>query len=165
MKISKQDALIAALKMTENKRTEINKLENEIKSFAYNAAFASIKKEVINFYLTHKNYFKTTTSVSLSGIGLSSIWIFYETPLPSTDACSISVILSVSDAKKITHLINKKEDLTKRLKSLQKDIEIAIISLGTTAKIESEFKEAIAFLPVKIKAELTVNIKDIKARL
>lgn len=167
MRISKEAARQISIKMTEKKQKELDILKKEISDVGYQLAKSTIKKDVLEFYEKHKGYFNVADTLQVSGTGLNFEQIYFSPSLPKSDSSQryIAKLVDNETAKKIITLLHKKRDLKKQLDCLRNDIEIALISLGTHAKIQSEFKEAAPFIVVKESVALAVNISDIKKRL
>lgn len=168
MRISQDTANKMAWKMTENKLQEIEKLEKEIETFGYEVAKNSIKKEVYDFYLKHKNYFNKGTFIGVEGTGLTYTRLYFKPELPCVENGYNSAIhVDNKTANKINELFNKKALLKKERDKLILDIKNAILSLRTYAKVEAEFKEAAKHFPVrnKITTDLVINLSDIRKRL
>lgn len=167
MRISKESAKSIAVKMTDKKSKDIDKLRKEISDFAYGIAKSTVKKDVLEFYEKHKGYFNITTTISVSGTGLNFQQLNFSPALPKSDSTCWYITKLVDDktAKKVVDLCDQKDKAKKELNKLQSDIENALISLGTYARVQEQFKEAAPFLPVKEKAELVVNLNDIRKRI
>jgi len=165
MRITKEIAKSVAFRMTEKKRKELDLLNKNLSELAYELALSKINKSVIESFNKHKKYFKTFSSFKVIGNGFNYEYFSFNNKLPCEDIYSVTYEFDVKNSKKLLDLLNEKNKLSEDLIKLRNDIEIALIGLKTYNKIESEFKEAFVFLPIKVSTELTVNIDKIREKL
>lgn len=163
MKITKTDAASVAEKMTDKQQKAIEKLQKELSEYAKQIALSHIKKEVMDAFKKFPQYFNTSSSINLTGNGLNYEYIGWEELLPYTG--NRAKLPTVAQANTVISLLNRISDLKKTKIKLYSDIENALLSLGTYAKIQAEFKEVAPFLPFKQKSEIVVNLTDIRKRL
>lgn len=165
MRITKSAANSVAIKLTEKKTIQLKKIKSEISDIGYAVLKGQIPKKILDLYGTNSGYFKTISSVHVTGKGLNNQPINFSKNLPSTDTYRKTILVDDKNALELSTRFNQIEKLGNEIEKLQLEIEAALLSLCTYAKITSEFKEAIPFLPFKEKNELVVNIKEIIAKL
>lgn len=164
MRITKDAAKSIAIKLTEKKTKELNRIRTEISDITYNVALKQVPKDILDLHAKKPNYFKTFYRVYLTGKGLNHECIDIKN-VPGTDGYSKTILVDDKNASALATLINNRDTLISEIEKLKIEIEAALIGLGTYAKITSEFKEAVPFLPFKEKNELVINIKDIRKKL
>lgn len=165
MRITKSDAESVAIKMTEKKQKEIDKVDKELSEYGYQLAKSLVKKDVMDFFAKHPEYTLSAEKISVTGVGMSWETIYFvgkRIPMVNPGTCKS---VTNEQAKHIVSLMNKKNDLKKEKAKLFKDIEVALLSLGTYNKVKEQFKEAAPFLPFKQKSEIVVNLNDIRKRI
>lgn len=165
MRITKSDAASIALKLTEKKTAQLKKLKTEISQLGYDVLKGQTNKSVFEFYERFPNYFKKIDCINITGKGLNHQRINLPKSLPCTETYNKTVLVDDKNAAKLSALFNQEETIEKEINKLKTDIEVALLSLVTYAKITSEFKEAVPFLPFKEKNALVVNIADIRKKL
>jgi hypothetical protein len=166
MRITKDAADSIAVKLTEKKQKAIDKIKEEIKTIGFNAYKKTIPKKVLELFETHPNWINSCQRANFTGKGINHDQIYFNSRLPKADEYSTpTIIADDSVCEKLSRLFNQEKTLKKELEKLQLEIKNALISLGTYAKITSEFKEAVPFLPFKEKNELVVNITEIRKQL
>lgn len=165
MKISKQTAEKVANEMTSKKQEELKKMTDTLEILGYEIAKSVIPKDVLIIYEKYKYYFNTSNTLLISGPGINKESINFKKELPTTQWC-INKTLNKNESEKIRQLLDKKLDLNKELILLKNDIVNALLSLGTSKRIETEFKEAFKFLPKNTENKaLIVNLDSIRTKL
>lgn len=165
MRITKDAAKSVAKKLTEKKRIQLEKIKSEISETGYKVLKGQTPPAILGLYAKHPAYFKKINNINVTGKGLNHQQIYLSKNLPCTETYSKTVLVDDENAAILSDLFNKKEALHTEIEKLEQEIEQALLSLVTYAKISQEFKEAVPFLPFKEKNELVVNIQDIRKKL
>lgn len=165
MKITKTDAQSVALKMTEKKQKEIEVIKKELSDYAYQIAKSFVRKDIMDFYEKHPNYFKTIERIQVSGKNVNCEVISFDKKVPSTETYQQTRLVTDVQGLKISQLLNNKKILKEERDKLYVDIENALVSLGSYTRINEQFKEAVPFLPFKQKSEIVINLNDIRKRI
>lgn len=168
MKISRANARVIALKLTNKKATEIERMEKELSSFAKEIAKDQIPKEVLELHAKYPGYFHTCNKLVTYGTGLNGDNFMFEGALPMDyNKQSWCIVATVND-KKAAKLDKSDTELKKAQRDLDKlrdDIENALVTLGSYKRIVAEFPDAEQFLPKRDTQDLTVNIPSILKRI
>lgn len=164
-RITKEIAKKVALKLTENKRDEINALEKKLSDFCHNLAKAEIPKDILTCYNKNKQYFNTASQIRFVGNGTNHETVSFSPELPNLDSWYITVTPSKEVAKEFIQMFNDVKIKKREKSQLQDEIENALILLGTYKKVETEFKEAFELLPTRVNNQLIVNVSEIRKKL
>ena len=165
-RITKQDANNIAKKLAEKKKQVADNLLLEYSQFVTDAYLKTVPKEVLAVYEKHGSYIKRTSAISFSGHGFR--WEHVSVPnkqlVPASDG-NANLDLNATLATQISKLKNKYDKAAKEYKDLVAEIENALISLVTYARIEKELPEAAAYLPNKQTMALAINFSDIRKKI
>ena len=166
MRITKEAACKVADGLTSKKNEQIEKISGEIKAFATEIARKNTPKDILELFdkRSGHDWFYTSSSLKMVGNGLNHESVDIH-PTPSDGSFHITVEPNQQQATKMIRLLKVRDILSKQKKELYREIYNAIMSLGTYARITEKFPEAIPFLPTKEKAELAINISDIRKKL
>lgn len=165
MKVSKELAGLVANKMTDKKRKEIEVIEKQISEIGYDLAKSTVPKKVLEFYNDNHGYFYKCSQIQVSGNGMNYQVINFSPSVPTKNEWRINKSVDEKTGKKLSSLFSEKEAKQKELKELKNEIESAILSLGTHARVEEKFNEAYKLFPVKKHTEVIVNIDSIRKKL
>ena len=166
MRITKADAESVASKMTEKKEKEIQNLSKKLSELAYKEAVIQIPVPVMKMFKEKTEWFTGTTEANISGPGLQNLYVKLKASVPQkNDNYRFHMTVDAKTANEFNKLVNDINDLRKELNKLHSDIQNALLSLGTYAKVQDQFKEAAPFLPFKQKSEIVVNLNDIRKRI
>jgi vacuolar-type H+-ATPase subunit I/STV1 len=165
MRITKTDAQSIAIKLTEKKQNEVIKTQEDLAKLGYEIAKKRVPKDVMDLFAKRKEYIESTSIVTLVGVGLSYERIDLKTSIPTSNGWSNVIQVTEEEARKVTKMTNALDKMEKEAESLRAEVESALLSLKTHAKITEQFSEAVPFLPFKQKSEIVVCIKDIRKKL
>ncbi len=162
--ISKDLARQIAKKLTQKKYDALTKTKKELSDYAYEIAKSTIKKDVFDFYLKNKMYFKTSTSITFVGPGLNHENVHIN-EIPSNGSWNVTKLASDKEAKSIVEFLNSIKTQKKQINELFLEIESALLGLKTYARITENFKEASKYLPIKENKEISINVSQIIKKL
>jgi len=164
-RITKEIAKQVAVKLTETKRLEIEKLNKTFKENAFKAYEKKIPKEVLICFAKHPNYFDTTTQIKMIGNGWNHEYIDITSKLPSNDSSWPKPQFDEKTAQSLLKEYDKINKLKKEFSALKAEIENALIRLGTYKRVGEQFNEAYEHLPANISQALIVNVDKIREKL
>jgi hypothetical protein len=141
------------LKMAEN--------EEKIKSIVMDKMLSKCPDAVIEFFKLYPKYTNTERSICVHYLG-SYKSVYFKEGIPCSDN---NAKFEGKVANDIQNLENQITTLKNKKRELSKELEIAILKLGTFARITEQFPEAAAFLPTEKKMEIALNIKDTRNKL
>lgn len=164
-RITKTIASEIALKLTQAKRIELEKLNLELTNFYYEFAKKQVPTDIFNFYTKNRRYFKTTNKIRFIGNGFNYETVYFNPCLPNADDYYMSIEPSKEIADEI--LLKQKTIKTKKvfLENLETEIENTLLSISSYKRCENEFPEAFKLLPTKTNNQLIVNVSDIRKKL
>lgn len=165
MRITKSEAETIAIQMVVKKKEQLSKMSIEISDLCTRVAKSQVPKQLLELSEKFPNYFKRIENIIVTGKGLNHEYFSLTSKVPSTEGYRQTIAVDDKNAEKLVKLFRVYEKFREEIELLQKDIAVALISLCTYAKITSEFKEAIPFLPFKEKNALAINISDIRKKL
>lgn len=163
-RITKLVAKGIVTQLTQAKNDAITKEVQTVKEYISKRYADSLPTLVTHCYARHKNYFKTTRTVNVVGAGFHHDSIEIDlTPNGSNDRPILS--LSTPEDEAAYQLYSKIQDDVANLKKLRRDIENALMSLATYARIKDQFPEAAPFLNEPITTAVSINLSIIRQQL
>lgn len=166
-RITKAIAEAVAKQLVQSKQAEIKQIQDNEADFISGFYEASLSQLVKDGFKKHKGFFHTSSSIRLSGSGLTQGYRYYALN-KNYPVCNSCPVFPVSDeqANTIIEFETQIEEKTKSMRELFNNIEAALINLRTYNNIEKEFPEAFALLPKQaVNTALAINIKDIRCKL
>lgn len=144
---------------------KIKENDNEISQIVQNYVLKDCPKEIINLWKQKSNWIHTENNISFTYLGQHS-WCYFpkreETPIKKRS-------ISIEDrdvAERIQSIVNNNNELNKKKRSLEKELEVTILKLSTFARIREQFPEAAKLLPDENKrTEIALNIEDVRNKL
>ena len=170
MRISKEMASRIAACALENRKNEINELEEKLSQEATSIVEREVPQIIIEAYKSYPDYIKSTKSTTLHGEGLPIDYgaIVLTKLLPGQNGYgnSSSFFIQPEEYKKINASrknINKKRE---QLKDDKRTLEDVIFDLKTIKRVSENVPELIPFLPSENTALATIpNVDGIRKML
>lgn len=167
-RISQESAHNTSVKIVEPIKKKIGEVDKEIKELLTEYYQGIIPQEVMKFWKKNSQYMFTVTSIYPKGVGISN-----SNSEPINNSPGVSqyaredLLLTKEQAVEFNKLIDKRDDLKQKYKAMQKEIEIAILSLGTYKRVVDQFPEVAEFFPesTKQKMQLTVQLAFVREKV
>lgn len=169
MRISKTTAYQIAAKITEKKQAEVKDLEQQYVKFITDCYTASIPREVLEAKKKHPEWIYTTNDISYKANGVNWESVYTTTDngvVPNSNGGNNAHLeLNAANAKTARQLKSKWESAKSELKSLKKEIEVALSNLRTTGQIAKHLPEAIPFLPTSNTLAISINYGGLRKKI
>jgi hypothetical protein len=162
--ISKQVAQDVAIKLCRKKKEEINILVDEFNNYLVSEYNKFLPPSVIAFHKQMPHYIETRSYIRVTGNGFSyeDIRLGFHV---ITDKSNNFFEPDKECAEILLRMKNIIIDKKKALNKLENDIENALIQLRTYKNIETQFPDAIKYLPTKSITSVAINFTDILSRI
>ena len=163
MNVTKQIAREVAIKLLKPKQDELKAIKDKLGIEAYKIIKSKIPHKVLLGFDYNKEYFKHSRNIQVRGYGFNFEWIeiLYVLPYQNTAATE----LNQDEANILMPLWNQKNDKLEEIENLRTDLENAILTLRTYARIKEQLPEAYELLPDKTSTAISINLESIKTRL
>lgn len=163
-RITNQLAEEIAKAMVAKKEESLKNLKGEISKKVSDEILRLVPKGIQELYAKFPKYFRTTSSIQLTGNGCNYEWISLDQDIPVQNTNYFNP--EPKFAKDIILLINKKDKFKKELEELKLSIENALKQLRTFKNVRESFPEAAEFLPPDGKPMLpALNLDIIRKNL
>jgi len=162
MNVTKQIAREVAIKLLKPKQDELKAIKDKLGIEAYLILASTIPANVIVGFEANKQYYHFTKTIQVRGYGFNFEWIEMSDILPYN---SKTTELTQDQANSLMPLWIQKIDKEKEIKELKTDLENAILTLRTYARIKEQLPEAYELLPDKTSTAISINLESIKTRL
>lgn len=164
MRISKENATNAALKITEPLKEKIADIDLKIRQVVTDIFLKKIPKEVMAAYNKYPHVVKTSSNYYVGDFcphynnGSGSTRIIYLETLPDFGRDA-----TVHEKATITALCNDKETAIEKYDTANSQIVNTILALGTDKRVLTEFPEVYKYLVcVPTKTEVMVNLAPVR---
>ena len=166
MKISKDAASNIAYKLLKEKEDKLTVLRLEYRTLATEEYKSQIPKEVVDNLNKFTEYINTCTSLQFNSHGFNYEYIeATEQVIQHKNKNRNEVILNAKFADRMFKMKTKIDKLYKDYKTLFEETKNALLSLGTTKRIEANFPEAIPYLPVSENLLPIANLDDLRKKI
>ncbi len=170
MRISKDTAKHIAKLLCEKFRKEYEVTYEELREYVLSEYEKQIPKDILAIHKKHPEYFTTTSTVLIDGHGFSHFQISTK---GDSKRCFITNYTDYKTKMKYDKkvfdvaqtLLRKYEAGNEKYKSLLKEVEVALITLQTTKRIEEKFPEAKAYLPTSNSLALVVDYSKLRKKI
>lgn len=163
MNVTKQVAREVAIALVKPKQDELKAIKDKLGIEAYKIICSKIPNKVIVAFDYNKEYFKHSKSKQVRGFGFNFEWLEMSHALPYKNTAATE--LNQDEANILLPLWNQKNDKLEEIENLRTDLENAILTLRTYARIKEQLPEAYELLPDKTSTAISINLESIKTRL
>jgi hypothetical protein len=142
MKISKEKAHAAAVKIAAPMMAKIKEHDEKINSDVTKMYESKVPKDVMECFKKHPSFFSTESSEFIGRIGSEYVYARFGRQIPDIGEGKFTQ----KERDTMLSLVNTKETLKEKYDRAVLDIENTILALGTPKRVETEFPEALPFL-------------------
>lgn len=164
MRITKSIAEYVAKQMVLEKKRLLQEKQDALKAICTGMYKRQIPKEVFKLWEKNSTWLRSTNSVRLNGNGFSYEYQDID-ELPKNGNRDPFLVFENNEAEKILSARNEIQKINNEIRSLQSEIEQALLSLVTYKRISENFPEAIPFLPKIQKASLVVDLSNLRNKI
>lgn len=165
MKISKEAAKNITSKLLETKRKKLDAAYLEYRQLATDLYKSQLPNELVELQRKYPEYISKCSSLLINSHGFNWERINATEQVIQVAKGENIIDLNAKDADKLLKLKQKHEKLRKSYSELFSETEHALISLGTTKRIEENFPEAKPFLPVSENLLPVANLADLRSKI
>lgn len=167
-RISQDAAHSASVKIVAPIQKKIEEVNKEIKEFLTVVYLETVPPEVMKLWKKHSAWMYHFSTVYPKGVGIaSSSSQSIESSPNNSGGYYKDLHLSKEQAAIYVKLIDKRDELKEKYKNTQKEIEVAILSLGTHKKVADQFPEVAGFFieGVKENTQLIVQLAPVREKV
>lgn len=164
-RISKELAHQIAIKLTEKSRVAYELLYKEYQLLVSDIYEEQTPKEVKECFKKHSDWFYTRNYLQLTGYGFNWEGVNLPRAIICNANTSAELKLTKDSAAAISASKNKYDKAKEEHKNLLEETEIALVSLGTHARIKENFPLAAPMLPPPMSNALICNFNSLTKRL
>ena len=136
-----------ALKIVEPIKKKMKEIEDQIQIKVYDIYVEKVPEAVMKIFKTNSEYIKTVTTIYLKDHGFNNRTVNIK-PCPTSSSYSDSIHLTAAQAKDLQKLEEQKEKLKDKYNVTKKEVEGAILALGTHKRVIEQFPEIAPFLDI-----------------
>lgn len=164
MIISKTTANQIAEKMLSKRTESLKVLRSNFSKVVAEIYAKGIPDSVKKTFIEHKEYFRSTSSVQLVNNGFNYDWVNFSGSYPCmSHNCTLCV--EKEDSKLLLQLYHEIISEKDSIDVLKKEIEVALLTLKTDAKIKLSFPEAFLYLPEKNSTAVSIDLSSLRNKL
>lgn len=167
-KISQDSAHRAAVEVSkkiDKKRIEILKeLQKEVTEIYK----ASIPAEIMKLWAKYPDWMDDAVEVRLEGYGFNSYGVTMTARFPTNQSnyYNRKINLTKEQGTKLWKMDVKMQELEKKYNDTVKEIEAAILSLGTDARVKEQLPEVYPYLPGRpVNTQVAVQLQPVREKV
>lgn len=164
MRITKSIAEYVAKQMVSEKKKLLERKRDIVKGICTEIYKREIPKDVLKLWDKNSSWLKSTSSVRLNGYGFSYEYQDIE-ELPKNFNRDPFLIFENNEAELVLSARNEIQKINDEIRSLQSEIEQALLSLVTYKRVSENFPEAIPFLPKIQNTSLVVDLSNLRNKI
>lgn len=157
-----------AIALVAKQRTELEEQEKRLSHVVTSLCLDRVGMDIWEDYKKMPDYFKTSKTASLSGLGWDYEHIELTEKIPSENY-NFNLVFETKEHEQTANALRKEYDAyekaKKELRNLRSDIENTVYALKTLKAISEHFPEALPHLPKTPNTSLIIDTTALRKRL